>query len=168
MTMTDVDPNAGNPSDERFTNHIFDLSLRDSCGPPGQAIHVPPNDANKSKWPPSSLFEAIYASTVISHFGVAPEDLFKKWEVMFYPNGASKAGQTDDQCQHGQDNVQKEKLKGERKQRHDGRQHGYQGHRDGPDGFDMVMMLPFIAMAPEDVRDYFQQCRKIAAAKERK
>ena len=172
MTTTDVDSNAGNASESRFTNHIFDLSLQSICGPPGQAIRVPHNDAERSEWPPSSLFDATYASTVMSHFGATPDGLFETWELVFYePNGASKAGQTDDQRRHDQDDAQKEnheKQKAERKQCYDERLQGRRGRRDGGlDGLDMLMILPFIAMAPEDARDYLQGCQKIAAAKKR-
>ena len=171
MTTTDVDPNADNASEERFTNHIFDFSLQNICGVPGQAIRVPPNNAERSEWPPSSLFDAIYASTVMSRFGATPDGLLATWELAFYePDRASKAGQTDDRRRHDQDDAQKEnheKQRAERKERYDGRQQRYGKRRGGLDGLDMLMVLPFVAMAPEDARDYLQGCQKIAAAKER-
>lgn len=77
MTTTDVDLNARATDEESFTNHIFDLSIH-PVGLPGQAIHLPANDAERSKWPPSSLFDAMYASAVIHHFGNIPVKLFKK------------------------------------------------------------------------------------------
>jgi hypothetical protein len=89
----DDDLNAGTTTEQRFTNHLFDLSIQ-PAGLPGQAIRVPSSDAKKSKWPPPSLFEAIYASAVIRHFGDIPATLLKKWEVAFDPpDGPTKAGE---------------------------------------------------------------------------
>lgn len=58
---------------------------------------------------PPCLFEPIYASTMICHFGAIPMDLFKKWEVVFYePDGTSKAGRTDDNRRDVQADAEKE------------------------------------------------------------
>lgn len=175
MTTTDVDPNAGNAREERFTNHVFELSLEGSVGGhSGQAIRVPSNDTEKSEWPPTSLFEAIYASTVMYHFGVTPGDLLNKWDAVFYePGGASNPEQADNQRRHDQDNAEKEnreRHREARKRRYNERQQGYRGHRGrragGLDGLDMLTILPFTAMPAEKVRQYLEGCQQVAAAKE--
>lgn len=158
MTTADIDPNAGT-SGERLTNHIFDLSIKPShgCGSSGQAICVPLDVDKESQWPPSSLFDAIYASTIIHQFGVNPKDIFKKWEY----------GQTDNQHRDDQDDDDYEKEQAERRRCYDGQWQGYHGRWDGSlDSFDVLAALPFIAMPVEKVRDYMEGCRNMAAARD--
>jgi len=166
MTTTDVSPNVGTGGG-RLTNHLFDLSDQPTCGFSGQAIRVPLGVDRESQWPPSSLFDAIYASTIIHQFGVNPEDIF---DVFYEPDWASRAGQTDDQRRHDQDDATKkdlEKQTAQRNQRHENREQGYRGRRDGCfDSFDVLAALPFTAMPVEKARVYFEGCREMAAAQE--
>ena len=165
MTTTDVDPNARTADEERFTNHIFDLSVH-PVGLPGQAIRLPANDAERFKWPPSSLFDAMYASAVIHHFGDIPAKLFKKWEAVFYPpDGPSKAGETDDKYWHAQADVEKmhhEKQRTEQQQHYE----KWQCRHGDFDAFDVLRLVPFMVMPAEKARDYLKECERVAVAKE--
>ncbi|KAI0289829.1 hypothetical protein BC826DRAFT_586927 [Russula brevipes] len=89
MDTTDVDSNADR-AQERFTNHLFNQSLASAgvAGRPGSAIQVP---LDTSIWPPATLFDAIYASAVVHHFGTERKDALKRWGDVFYPGGAMKA-----------------------------------------------------------------------------
>ena len=161
MVTTDVNPNA-TATEERFTNHLFDLSMQPHIGVSGQAIHVPSSDDKKSNWPPTSLFEAIYASAIMCHFGAVPVDLFKSWEKVFY-----EPDRTSNKCQHDQADAKKENCKRQKTEQ----QQCYneqQRHRDGGgfDAFDVLMMIPFMVMPAEKARDYFDGCEKMAAEKE--
>src|SRR6266481_6433864 len=94
MDTTDVDPNADR-AQERFTSHFF---IPDEVFlPSGSAVHVP---SNMSIWPPTVLFDAVYASAVLHHFGFAPMHIYEKWMGVFYPGGPTKAVDTDDKRRH--------------------------------------------------------------------
>ena len=63
IDTTAVDSNADRA--QRFTSH---RSLERRFGPPGSAARVP---SDMSIWPPAALFDAVYASAVLDHFGFA-------------------------------------------------------------------------------------------------
>lgn len=96
MNTTEVDLNAATPDEERLTYHLFDHTMEPFTAFSGQATHIPSTDAKKSQWPPPSLFEAIYGSAVVFHFGTLPVGFLRKWETVFYGNGPGKAGQAGD------------------------------------------------------------------------
>jgi len=87
MDTTDVVPNA-DPAQETFTHHVFDRSLEGFAGRTGSALRVP---SGMSAWPPPALFDAVYASAVMRHFGIAMEDVLKRWEGVFGPMKAAHA-----------------------------------------------------------------------------
>ena len=64
IDTTAVDSNADR-AQERFTSH---RSLERRFGPSGSAARVP---SDMSIWPPAALFDAVYASAVLDHFGFA-------------------------------------------------------------------------------------------------
>ena len=55
-----------------------------------------------SAWPLATLFDAVYASTVTYHFGVAMD------EDVFHPDGPTKAAHADDKCRRDQADADKE------------------------------------------------------------
>jgi hypothetical protein len=91
MDTTDVDANADR-AQERFTSHIFNQSSEPLAGPSGSAVRVL---SDMSIWPPAGLFDAVYASAVVHHFGVAVADILEKWGDVFYPGGPTKAAHAD-------------------------------------------------------------------------
>ena len=42
------------------------------------------------------LFDAVYASTVVHHFGSVAKDIVKKWGDVHYPGWPMKAAHRDD------------------------------------------------------------------------
>ena len=79
------------------TVNLFDPSLKRVCSSFGPAARVP-----AAKWtyrrasdmsirPPAALFDAVYASAVLHHFGSAVTDITETWEDVFYPAGFTKA-----------------------------------------------------------------------------
>jgi hypothetical protein len=162
MDTTDVDLNADR-AQERFTNHLFDQSLEYAgvVGRSGSAIQVP---SDMSMWPPAVLFDAIYASAVVHHFGLAMTDILKRWEDMFYPGGAMKAAHTDDK--HRGDHADADKTL--RQQQPYKRRNGRRSVHGAIHPHDVVMMYRFKAMEPEKVRAYLNGCEEMAAEAEHK
>jgi hypothetical protein len=154
MDTTDVVPNA-DPAQETFTNHIFDRSLEGVAGRSGSALRVP---SDMSTWPPPALFDAVYASAVVRHFGIAMKDVSKRWEGVF---GPMEAAHTNDKRRR--DHADADKDDTPRKRRC-----GRRGGRDTIHPHDIVMMYRFLAMEPENVRAYLDGCEEMATAAERK
>ena len=159
MDTTDVDSNADR-AQERITSHVF---IPDQAFvPSGSAVRVP---SNMSIWPPTVLFDAVYASAVLHHFGFAPMHIYEKWRDVFYPGGPTKAAQADDKRRQYQANTE---VQNEARQLRRDRGGEMRGIHNAIDPHDMVMMIPFLAMEPERVRAYLEGCKEMAAAGERK
>ncbi|KAI0246989.1 hypothetical protein BJV78DRAFT_1249580 [Lactifluus subvellereus] len=158
MDMTDVDLNADG-AEERYTTHVFDRSQWPFAIPPGLPIQVP---SNMSAWPPATLFDAVYASAVIYHFGVAMDDVLKMWGNVFQPGGPTTAAHTDDKHRRNQADADEENYNEQKPARE--RRYGRRGMRGRFDGFDALMMLPFMMMPAEKVREYLKGCEEMAAA----
>ena len=160
MDTTDVDPNADR-AQVRFTSHLFDQSLESIAGPSGSAARLP---SDMSIWPPPALFDAVYASAVVHHFGVALTEILEKWGDVFYPTsgGPTEAAHADYKCRRDQADVDKEN----RSLQKAARRYERRGRRIDP--HDVVMMYRFKAMEPEKVRAYLKGCEEVAAAIERK
>jgi hypothetical protein len=174
MDTTDVDSNAGR-TQERLTTHLFTepeemlpgLSSLAVCIPFSSAVRVPSDTSN---WPPTVLFDAVYAGAVVEHFGVKVPDFLKKWGTVFYPGGPTKAAHADDKHRRDQADADKEKHS----QLEEGRQRRWEardrrrGTHDAIDPLDVAMMYRFKAMEPEKLRAYLKGCEEVAAARERK
>jgi hypothetical protein len=163
MDTTDIDSNADR-AQERFTSHLFDRSLERVFPSSGSAVRVP---SDMSNWPPAELFDAVYASTVLRHFGFQVTHILERWGNVFYPGGPIKA---NDRRRHDQADVDKENSKrqtADRQQRHE-RRDGRRRNRDATDPYDLVLMYRFQAMEPEKVRAYLKGSEEIVAARERK
>jgi|SRR5712671_433107 len=166
MDTTDIDSNAVR-AQERFTSHVFDRSLERQAGPCGSAVRVP---SDMSTWPTPALFDAVYASAVVRHFGFASTVILKKWEDIFYPGGPTKAVHVGDKQRHDQADADNENSSKTAQQkcydrRNTGRRRGIHG---AIDPYDVVMMYRFHAMEPDRVRSYLQGCEEMVAARERK
>jgi len=116
------------------------------------------------------LFDAVYASAVLHHFGFAPMHIYEKWMGVFYPGGPTKAVDTDDKRRHDQANTDQANIKvqDEARQLRRDRRGKMRDIHDGFGPHDMVMMIRFMAMEPEKVRAYLEGCEEMAAAGERK
>ena len=161
MDTTDVDSNADR-AQERFTSHLFDLAFEPGTGPSGSAVRVP---SDMSVWPPAALFDAVYASAVVYHFGCTLTEILEKWGDVFYPD-QTDAGHIDDKRRRDQADADEENPSGQKAARR--RRHERRGIHDAVDPHDVVMMYRFLAMEPEKVRAYVEGCEEMAAAGERK
>jgi hypothetical protein len=160
MDTTDVDPNADR-AQARFTSHHFDQSLELFAGPSGPAARLP---SDMSIGPPPALFDAVYASAVVHHFGGALTEILENWGDVFYytSGGPTKAAHADYRCRHDQADVNKESHSPQKAIRLSERRE----RRIDP--HDMVMMHRFMAREPETVRAYPKGCEDVAATRERK
>jgi hypothetical protein len=158
LTATDVDSDVGRAQD-RYTSHAFDQLMMPFAGPSGSAVRIP---SDLSIWHPTVLFDAVYAGTVVRHFGVAVADILNKWGDVFYPGGPTKAAHADDKrrCDRADANKGKYHPAESRRRR--------QEMRDAAKTMlltlDVAMMYRFQAMEPEKVRDYLKGCEEAAAA----
>jgi len=169
MDTTDVYLNAGR-AQERVTTHFFEFreSLERQAGPSGSAVRLP---SDMSIWPPAALFDAVYASTVVHHFGVALGVILEKWGDVFYPGGPTKPAYADDRRRHGQADGDREsstKQKIAREQHHERHTSNRERGIRYAEPCDLVMMYRCQAMDPEEVRAYLRGCEEMAAARERK
>lgn len=163
MDTTDIDSNADR-AQERFTSHHFDRSLERVLPSSGSAIRVP---SDMSDWPPAELFDAVYASAVLHHFGFQLNHISETWGDVYHPGGTMKA---NDRRRHHQADVDKENSKrqaADRQQRYE-RRDGRRRNRDTIHPYDLVLMYRCQAMEPEKVRAYLKGSEEIVAAKERK
>jgi hypothetical protein len=87
------------------TEHRFAQSSQLVAGLSGPAVRVP---SDRSIWPPSIIFDAVYASAVVRHFGSPVTDALKKWGDVFYPGVPTKAAHTDAKRQRDQADANKE------------------------------------------------------------
>jgi hypothetical protein len=153
---------------ERLTSHFFDRGFCQACFS-GSAVRVP---ADTSIWPPVALFDAVYASAVLRHFGVAMTDILENWRVVFCPDGPMKAAGVDNKRRRDQADADKETSnaqKAARQSRYDSeRRYGRRGVQSDFDAFDMLMMYRFQAMEPEKVRAHPEGYEEVAAARQRK
>jgi hypothetical protein len=160
MDTTDVDPNADR-AQERLTSHLFDQAFEPATGPSGSVVRVP---SDMSLWPPAVLFDAVYASAVMYHFGPALTEILEKWGDVFCPSVPTKTAHIDDE--RGLDQADADKENSSPKKA--ARQRRYNRRDRRIDPHDAVMMCRFLAMEPENVRAYLKGCEEMVAAGDRK
>ncbi len=91
MDTSDIDSHADRLQ-ERFTSHLLDQRLERVAGPSGSVVRVP---SDMDIWPPAALFDAVYASAVVHHFGFALMIILEKWGDVFCPGELTKAAHND-------------------------------------------------------------------------
>lgn len=167
MDTTDVDPNADR-AQERFTSHLFVPSSEVLPGLSSTAVRVP---SDTSIWPPTMLFDAVYAGAVVHHFGIKDPDFLKNWNGAFYPGGGPmNAAEADKRSRSDQADADKKVKDNEinaRQKRRQARDRNREAH-DAIHPIDMAMMYRFMFMDPENVRAYQKECEEVTAARERK
>jgi len=137
--------------------------LEPVAGPSGSALRV---SSDMSIWPPTALFEAVYASAVVYHFGFAVTDIPEKWGDVFYPGGPTQPAHTSDKRQRDQADANKENSNGQQAARQ--RRYGRRSIHDTTDPHDVFMRHRFKAMESENIRAYLEGCEEVVAARERK
>jgi hypothetical protein len=67
-----------------------------------------------SIWPPAALFDAVYVSTVVHHFGFSRAKILEKWGDVFYPGVSTKVAHIDDKRRGNQADADKQNSNGTR------------------------------------------------------
>jgi hypothetical protein len=172
MDTSDINPTAP-PEEERYTTHLFDPAERPSLGketlPLGSPLRI---CDDHTQWPPAILFDAVYASAVLHHFmpQTLKDDVTKTWNNIFYRGGAITRAEADLRKIKGQGatTAARQRQQGEeRRTRTAARSAQHEAH-DGPDTFDMLMVLPFIRVPPNEVQAMLSEAEEEAEAAEQR
>ena len=155
MDTPDVDLTAL-PGEKRCTAHLFEPSKPYRLGtyPSGSPLRISDTPA----WPPTILFDAVYASTVLHHFGTQTlkDVVTATWMDTFYPVGVT-------------DQAHAEALTEERTQKHaQVRQARYDEARTVPDTFDMLLALPYILVPRNELQATLREAKEKAGAAEQR
>ncbi|KAF9525360.1 ribosomal L37ae protein family-domain-containing protein [Crepidotus variabilis] len=140
-------PNFAMDTDDRYTTHLFSGDCWHLGGPSmdsNAALRVP--DKAADSWPPSFIFDAVYASAVLRHFGTPDLNnaVTSLWQHIWYPEGMMTSTQAKYQRQLGR----KSSIH-HNEESHEDPQHGV----PKPDFYDMVMILPFIGIPPKRLNE---------------
>ncbi|KAF8063516.1 hypothetical protein FPV67DRAFT_1421234 [Lyophyllum atratum] len=155
MDTADVDPTA--PAGEnRCTAHLFEPGEPAFFGVLSTTPFSSPLRISETPdWPPAILFDAVYASTVLHHFGtqMLKDVLFATWKDTFYPGGVK------DQLHAERNSITDEQALARQARRY---------ARAGPDTFDMLLALPYILVPPNEQRAMSREAKEKAAAEEQR
>ena len=149
MTTADINPTAP-PAEKACTAHLFQpddrLSLGDRTLPLGSLLRI----SNTPEWPPTILFDAVYAGAVLHHFGTQTlkDEVTVTWKDIYRVIVDEKSA------------AAKKVQKQEREAR-------YQA-RASPDAFDMLMVLPYIKVPQDDLEAAFREAEEKAEATEQR
>src|SRR5579863_8306326 len=163
MNMSDIKSTTP-PAEKRCTAHLFwddKLSLGRDSLPLGSPLQI----SDSPLWPPAILFDAIYAATVLHHFGTQTlkDEVAASWKHAFDPGGVMTTAQvdynaiTDETAAAAERKLNRAQA---RKARHD------EAH-SGPDTFDMLMTLPYI-MVPRDELHVLREAKEKAEVREQR
>jgi len=149
MDTTDIDPTAS-PAEERCTAQTFQLppdrcalgDLELQSGSPVRLSHT-------HDWPPSILFDGVYACAVLHNFGTQElkDAVTKNWRDTFYPGGIETAADAAHEVITGE---QAAATKGALDQAQERQEHD--DAHDGPDVFNMLLTLPYVLVPPATLR----------------
>ncbi|KAF9498838.1 hypothetical protein BDN71DRAFT_1442797 [Pleurotus eryngii] len=121
-----------------------------------------------TQWPPQILFDLVYASAVLVHFGtprLREQFSANGFKDQLYPQGVSNSTQAEYMAsieKRAQDdaNTKSHNLgRGERGAKRE--------HRDELDAYDMIMFLPYINVGAEKMMHTFKEAEERAEAAER-
>ncbi|TFY69235.1 hypothetical protein EVG20_g3230 [Dentipellis fragilis] len=163
MDTSDVDVQPGTYCHgRRYTAHFFDLPSVEVSNLPGRAIRTP---EKMSEWPPTVLFDAVYASAVLHHFGVIPPKTLDPWNDIFYPGERTATEQVDEQRrreEEAKEDEQTEQSRLERNERYMQRSTG----GSAMDGIDLLM-LPYMLIPRDQMAKYAEERQEALAEEER-
>ena len=151
MTTADVNPTAL-PTDKACTAHLFLLDHADRIllGRETLPLGSPLRISNTPEWPPTILFDAVYAGAVLHHFGTQTlkDEVTVTWKDIYRVIVDEKSA------------AAKKVQKQEREAR-------YQAHAV-PDAFDMLMTLPYIRVPREELQAVLREAEEQAEATEQR
>ena len=166
MSTADVDPSLP-AGEERFTAHLFKPQIENLVlGTASPPFGIPLRVTGRDEWPPAILFDAVYATAVLKHFGTQEfrEKVFLTWKSTFHPDvGVGQAHKdlkkVKDEQDHKADEADNQKR--ERKAR-------FEARNAQSDAFDMLMAVPYILVQPDQLQSTLRDARERAESKERR
>ena len=128
-------------------------------------MSTPLRISDTPEWPPTILFDAVYAGTVLHHFGTKAlkDEVTVTWKNIFHPGGVMTAGQADYQKILNQ-RAAEEQMSQEQGQECKARLQTRLQARSVPDAFDTLMVLPYIRVPQNDLEAAFRQAEEKAVA----
>ncbi|KAF8889519.1 hypothetical protein CPB84DRAFT_1837553 [Gymnopilus junonius] len=168
MDTSDVDPTAP-PEEKRCTAQLFEpsdpLSLFFGGAPPSG---IPIRLSDTPDWPPASLFDAVYATAVLRHFG-AQELKIKvttTWNDTFCPDGVMNQAHAEKKARNDSETANLDKAQQQSLARQ-ARLKARAG-RAVPDTLDMLMVLPYILVPPNELQATLRKAEEKALAAEQR
>ncbi|KAH9026840.1 hypothetical protein EDB85DRAFT_1978191 [Lactarius pseudohatsudake] len=145
MDTTDVDHGAP-PDQKRYTAHFIQV---DEGPHPGDFVSgIPVRIAASRQSPPDILFDAVYASFILHHFGtkIVKDRIIQEWTDSLYPVTDGHAATS-------------ERIPAQHERR--------VNHRR-PDTMDILMALPYILVPPDMLRAEMRAAKEEAEAAEQR
>ena len=157
MDSSDVVPDA-DPSESMCIIHIFDPLLPLNFG--GARLRLATSESNSDgadaakpnqQYPPSVLFDAVYGATVLHEFGVPDvrARVAEIWDELYYPRGGFDATTAKTRVQRRRERVRRDVVRDRVSRAQASCQRGE------PDSLDMAMLVPYLAMGPDEIVRYF-------------
>jgi hypothetical protein len=167
MNTTDVDPTAP-PAEKRCTTHLFQSPTQHVLTPGITVLSIlkpgfPLQLYNTPEDPPAILFNGIYAGAILHHYGTQAlkDALAKTWRDMFYPGGVMDVAHFDEQAPPV-DSLRTE-ISMQQNTAHDEAE-ASSGH--GLDMSDMLMVLPYVMVPPNELQAALRGAREVREAAE--
>ncbi len=104
-------------------------------------------EAGADQSPPSVLFDAVYGAVVLRSFGVpaTPARVADIWEELYHPHGGFEASTADIRGRKRRDRAQRAVGPGLR----------LSEGEPGADYLDLTVLVPYLAMVPDELAAYF-------------
>lgn len=163
MDTTDIDHNAP-PEQRRCTAHIIKLDTR----LPVEFVSGSPLRISASpqfRPPPDILFDAVYASFILHHFGTKrmKDGITKEWKDSLYSgsNEVMTTAHTDNKAITDEHATTSERTQAQAWDERRAKHHG-------PDTMDMVMALPYLLVPPNELQAEMRAAKEKAEAAEQR
>ena len=147
MDASDVVPGV-DPTENMCIIHLFEpLKSFDIAGK--RLVMSDPDS-----WPPPALFDAAYGALVLREFGVqaARARVADIWEELYYPRGGFDATTAEMDHRRRRARAQRAEARGPPK----------------PDRFDLLMMIQYLAVPPDELRQHFADVERKVEEEERR
>ena len=138
MTTADVELTSP-PTEKKCIAHAFEPGRHFLPGTTSTPLGSPVRISDTPQWPPAILFDAVYAGSLLHHFGTQElkDTLATTWEDVFNPRGTMTSDEREERKQLQAQNRMTRREAAEA--------------NSGPDALDMLMALPYI-MVPREKR----------------
>lgn len=152
------------PNEIRYSAHVF--SDQDDgwiLGAPEIPYGHPLRISDHSSWPPNILFDTVYASALVNHFGSdeLANETHLKWTDVVYPGGIKHRGLAE------LANLTQQRVEAEitRTTQRDQRVERRKQREEQLDGLDILLCVPFMAVPPDQLEQTVKALEERAEVK---